>query len=320
MSEQEFAPTGDGGNETPRHGDEREGAAGLAMREHDIHHFAALGAALPLGVLSAVGMGTVVYANETATEMLGRPESELLGHGWESGIHPDDRPELVAAIALVLDTAARQRILLRPAGDSGRWLEVTLASLGHRDRPTGWIATIDDVSDRVRLEERLAHQATHDELTLLPNRALLADRLRQAGERLERASEDSVIAVLFVDLDDFKGINDQLGHRVGDEVLVEAARRLTRVVRATDTVARFGGDEFVAVCELPTADEVSALVDRVQRSLERPVRALRGVLGLRASIGVAVAHRGSSDVARLVDLADKAMYDRKAARKRPDRV
>jgi diguanylate cyclase (GGDEF)-like protein/PAS domain S-box-containing protein len=320
MSEHEFAPTGEGDNESQEHGDERGPGVEIDLRRHDLNQYAPLGAALPVGVLSAVGMGTVVYANETATAMLGRPEAELLGRGWESAIHEADRPELVHAIAVVLDTAARQRVVLRCAADPERWLELTLAFLGRREQPTGWLATIDDVSERVRSEARLAHQATHDPLTLLPNRALLADRLLHAGDRLDRADAGAVIAVLFVDLDDFKGINDRLGHRAGDEVLVEAARRLTRVVRATDTVARFGGDEFVAVCELADADEVAALVERVRDNLSRPVRVLRGVIALRASIGVAVAGKGSVDVGRLVEMADQAMYEQKATRRRSDPV
>ena len=288
------------------------------LRASDVDDFAALGSALPLGVISAVGMGTVVYVNDTASSELGRPEDELLGRLWESAIHPDDRAELTAAIALVLDTAVRQRVVIRPADVPERWLELTIAFRGQRDRPTGWIATLDDVSERVRLDEHLAHLATHDPLTMLPNRTLLADRMELAGERLARAGDLAAVALLFVDLDDFKGVNDRYGHAVGDQVLLEVARRLIDAVRGTDTVARLGGDEFVVLCELTEADEVTDLVDRVRSTVHRPVPVAAGSVSVTVSIGVAVAVHGVTDLAGLLDVADQDMYRKKAARVQAD--
>jgi diguanylate cyclase (GGDEF)-like protein/PAS domain S-box-containing protein len=300
--------------------DERGADESIDLRAREGNEFASLGSALPLGVMSTIGMGTAVYVNHTAMAMLGRDEESLLRRAWESAIHPDDRAELAGAVAVVLDTAARQRVLLRPADDPARWLEMTIAYLGRRDRPTGWIATIDDVSERVRTDEQLTHLATHDPLTLLPNRTLLADRLRLAGRRLARADVLDVLAVLFIDLDDFKSVNDRFGHAAGDRVLVEVARRMTGVLRGTDTVARLGGDEFVVLSELAGADDVPELVARVQRSIEHPVRVVGGVVSVRASVGVAVAPAGVTDIGDLLDEADHDMYRRKAARKAPDRA
>ncbi len=323
MPDPDVAPqSGDLDDSTERGGatDRREIDEIVDLRAREGTEFASLGSALPLGVLSAIGMGTAVYVNHTTMAMLGREEGELLGRAWESAIHPDDRAELAGAVAVVLDTAARQRVLVRPVADPDRWLELTIAYLGRRDRPTGWIATIDDVSERVRTDEQLAHLATHDPLTLLPNRTLLADRMRLAGRRLARADLTEIIALLFVDLDEFKGVNDRFGHSAGDRVLVEVARRLTGALRATDTVARLGGDEFVVLSELSAVDHVPDLVERVRRGIERPIRVVGGVVSVRASIGVAVAANGTIEMSELLELADRDMYRKKAARARADRA
>ena len=285
------------------------------VRDRLVHEFAPLGSALPIGVLGAVGMGTVVYANDAAVKDLGRPESELVGRGWETTIHAGDRPELVSAIALVLDSGARQRVVVRLAHDTDRWMELTIVGLGQRNQPTGWLATIDDVTERVRSQRRLAHEATHDPLTRLPNRTLLTDRLQVAGRRLPREAPGTAVAVLFLDLDDFKDVNDRYGHASGDVVLVETARRLTRVTRAGDTIARFGGDEFVVVAELADRDEVPRLLERIHAALSEPIEVIGGTVTMRTSIGVALAVGSLPSVEDMLDLADREMYQHKSAHK-----
>lgn len=287
----------------------------IDLRERWAGEFEPLGAALPVGVITVVGMGTAVYLNEAAVALLGRPVDELLGRGWEATVHVDDRPELVAAIAVLLDTGVRQRLVVRTADEPLRSLELTFAVLGSGDDPTGWVATVDDVSERVQAERRLAHDATHDQLTQLPNRALLSDRIRQAGNRLERADADAVLALLFLDLDDFKAVNDRYGHAAGDHVLRTTAARLSHTVRAGDTVARLGGDEFVAVCELGDRSELDGLVARVEAAIETPIHLRDGTVVPHASIGIALA-TSVDDPDGLLDEADREMYVRKTTRAR----
>jgi diguanylate cyclase (GGDEF)-like protein len=167
-----------------------------------------------------------------------------------------------------------------------------------------------------RAQEQLAHRATHDELTGLPNRTLLLDRLEHCLATARR--HGSAVAVLFIDLDRFKDVNDTHGHAVGDYLLVQVARRLTSVRRAEDTLSRLGGDEFVLVCaDLPDSDrEAAAAVDAVSRRVRAcladaiPTRC--GHIRVTASIGVALARPardpGRSDPGGLLDAADTQMY------------
>ncbi|WP_169737024.1 sensor domain-containing protein, partial [Deinococcus pimensis] len=163
-----------------------------------------------------------------------------------------------------------------------------------------------------RLSERLRHQAQHDPLTDLPNRSAFARRLQAAIDRAARHEEP--LSMLFVDLDDFKTINDTLGHLVGDEVLREAARRLTSVVRRGDTLARIGGDEFTLI--LPSAGETQAVAvaQRVLGTLQTPFHAEDRDLFLTGSVGVSVFPEGGADGPTLLRHADLAMYQAKVRR------
>jgi diguanylate cyclase (GGDEF)-like protein len=161
---------------------------------------------------------------------------------------------------------------------------------------------------RLRDEERIRHEAVHDPLTGLANRTLLRDRLQHALVKSERRGSDT--AVLFIDLDNFKSINDRYGHVTGDDVLMELGRRLQTAVRPGDTVARFGGDEFVAVCE--EVDEQSALAvgQRMLEAIRMPITAGDAEHWLSASVGIAL---GLSDPEALLNNADAAAYRAKAA-------
>jgi diguanylate cyclase (GGDEF)-like protein len=157
-------------------------------------------------------------------------------------------------------------------------------------------------------EQALSHQAFHDSLTKLPNRALLLDRLTHALARQERRPGDT--AVLFVDIDRFKWVNDSLGHAVGDELLVAIAERLQTVVRAGDTVGRFGGDEFVVLCEeLGDDEDVAAVAERLARAVGEPFEVHDQTIAVTASIGIALARAVGRDTAEaLLRDADTAMY------------
>jgi diguanylate cyclase (GGDEF)-like protein/PAS domain S-box-containing protein len=160
---------------------------------------------------------------------------------------------------------------------------------------------------RLRDELRLRHEAVHDPLTGLANRTLLRDRLEQALARSER--EGGATGVLFVDVDNFKQVNDAYGHARGDELLVELARRLSTAVRPADTVARFGGDEFVVVCEDVTEESALVLGQRLQEAIRVPLTSGGLPHGLSASVGVALGRR---DPDALLANADAAVYRAKA--------
>lgn len=162
----------------------------------------------------------------------------------------------------------------------------------------------------LRLQERLEHAAMHDDTTGLPNRRLLEERT-EASPR----TRNSVIGVLFVDLDEFKAVNDQLGHDVGDAILREVAERLQATVRDQDIVARYGGDEFVIVCEVASEEAALEMAERVRESIRKPYAMLPSDLRLGASIGVSVTPSQSSflGTSSLLRAADEAMYRAKHA-------
>jgi len=168
------------------------------------------------------------------------------------------------------------------------------------------VATIVDETERRRSADELFHRAVHDPLTGLANRVLLIDRLDHALARADRRAQ--TVAILYVDLDGFKAVNDTSGHAVGDEVLRLVADRLAGAVRPEDTVARFGGDEFVVLCE-DLADPADALrvADRILADLGRPIQHRSGLARLSASIGVVMAD-GPGSGAALIEAADEAMY------------
>ena len=187
-----------------------------------------------------------------------------------------------------------------------RWLRVQ-GRLQVRDGGSlRLVGTSQDITDRKESERALAHQALHDALTGLPNRVLLVDRLEQALARSARSAEN--VAVLFLDVDRFKVVNDSRGHAAGDELIVGVADRLRVTVRPTDTVARFGGDEFVVVCqETETLSGAMAVADRIATALREPFRIGGEEIFLTVSVGIAIAGPGASSELLLRN-ADAAMY------------
>src|SRR5439155_610922 len=187
--------------------------------------------------------------------------------------------------------------------------EVQHTDLRHDEHVRGIVLNSRDVSERKAFEEQLAHQAFHDPVTGLANRALFSDRVEHALMRAQRGFPD--IAVMFIDLDDFKTVNDSLGHAAGDRVLEEVARRLLIAVRPTDTVARFGGDEFAVLLEGVTdSPEAADAAARILQALEIPTEIENKQVFPRASIGICLVDReiAAPDAAELLRNADVAMY------------
>ncbi len=272
--------------------------------------FISLAESLPLGILTADARGWVVFCNEAVQQIFNLSADRLMGHGWERHVDPADRDEILLAAHDVVRLALPQQVMFRiHTGLVARWALAKFVPLGGTDAVTGWIATVDDVTDRRRAESELTHQATHDSLTGLPNRMLLEDRLQQACARLRR--EHDVVSVMFIDLDSFKSINDDFGHGVGDQVLVEVGRRLRQIMRSVDTVARIGGDEFVVFCEGLPEREVAEVVRRVRDTISLPVKVGELTVSVGVSVGVEIARDTDVTFEELVGRADQAMYREK---------
>ena len=262
-------------------------------------------------LLSEQGM-RLSHVNDAFCTLVDRQAEQLLGTGWMACVHPDDLDDLIERVADVLeggDVELRAR-LVRPDGD----VRTTVIRFAHLFTPgvgAGFVGTIEDVTDRLAFEAQLEHQASHDPLTGLPNRTRLDEYVT---ERFLPGT--SGLACLFLDLDNFKVVNDSLGHAAGDELLSEVAARLRRTVRPADLVARFGGDEFVVVCEHVDEDGAVALAERIVAELSHPVR-LGGVdIRPHASIGVTVQTADHREADELVRDCDIAMYQAKAGGKR----
>ena len=192
------------------------------------------------------------------------------------------------------------------------WVSTTKLPLRDRDgRIVGTFGVSRDVTAQVMAERALEHQALHDAVTGLANRLALMDRLSQALVSLDRTH--GRVALFFIDLDNFKTINDSLGHEAGDRVLVEVGRRLGRICRRSDTVARFGGDEFVLLCALRADEDVRLIASRAVRAIGKRFSSDGDDLTVTASVGVIVTSDPSSDPGALLQQADIAMYEAKSA-------
>jgi diguanylate cyclase (GGDEF)-like protein/PAS domain S-box-containing protein len=223
---------------------------------------------------------------------------------------PEDREHVIAVHQRSLESLEpfdMEERIVWPNGEVrtlASWGEVVVDSHGQPSRMTGicW-----DITDRKQMEEQLVREALHDRLTGLPNRALLVDRLGQALGSLHRRG--GPLAVLFIDVDRFKVINDSLGHDAGDEVLVELSRRLMASLRPGDTIARFGGDEFVMLCEdLPHAGQALSIAERVQDEISRPMDVHGTEIVVTVSTGIALSSGSSDRPSTLLRDADSAMY------------
>ncbi|MFD3542940.1 putative bifunctional diguanylate cyclase/phosphodiesterase [Streptomyces sp. NPDC058662] len=292
----------------------------LAQKEN---HFRSLVQGSSDVIMIAAPTGTLRYVSPAAAGVYGREAEELIGTELATLIHPDDLGRVVHEVRRFLAAPPADepttRIECRFASGDGEWLNVESTVNRHQG---GLILNSRDVTERVRLQAQLQHSAEHDPLTDLPNRALFTRRVRQALSG--RRSGDHSTAVLFIDLDGFKAVNDTIGHQAGDELLVEAARRLQDSVRAGDTAARLGGDEFAALIigdgsrdRGAREYQVHEIAERLRTTLSQPYRISGSEVRVAASIGVAFADPGitPSDLMRNADLA---MYRAKAGGK--DRV
>lgn len=256
----------------------------------------------------------VSYVSPTVQPILGRDPADLLGARGPTSfafVHPDDVETLRAHFGSVVSAPrvqARLELRARHADGSWRWLEAVFTNRFEDPAVRGVVLNFRDVTERRMMQDALAHQALHDPLTGLPNRALLVDRLEQAVARLAR--HPSSVGVLFLDLDKFKLVNDTHGHVAGDLLLTAVAGRLRGAIRAGDTVGRYGGDEFVVVCEHVDLDELRDLAARLLKTFTEPVDIEGTAVSATVSIGSALGTRGSCADSLLRD-ADAAMYHAK---------
>jgi len=257
------------------------------------------------------GDGVVNYQSPSIERVLGYTVDETEGRRFDRLLAEGDRPRLAQILGRQTDGVDTISIECSLRHADGRWLqfEVHSTDLLEDEHVGGLVLNSRDISERKAFEEQLSHQAFHDPVTGLANRALFADRVGHALVGTRRSGMQ--VAVMFIDLDDFKTVNDSLGHQAGDTVLVEVARRLESAVRPSDTVARFGGDEFaILLDEVASTDEAAMVADRVLAGLEQPVALDGKEVYARASVGICMSDEDlrSQDAEEFLRNADLAMY------------
>ena len=268
----------------------------------------------------------LIYEWEVATDnlrwfgdidrILGYKQGEISHEidNWLALIHPDDQPKLAGAVEQHRNSIQPINYEYRIRHKDGNyryWSDHALPLLDENRKPYKWIGVCTDITTQKRQQHELEFSAYHDRLTGLPNRLLLSDRLRQAMYQETRRGQS--LAVVYIDLDGFKEINDTHGHEMGDHLLVAIAKRFQRVLREGDTVARLGGDEFVAVLiDIETTANAIPLLRRLLKVIAEPVLVDNLILQVSASLGVSFYPQGENvDADQLLRQADQAMYQAK---------
>jgi diguanylate cyclase (GGDEF)-like protein/PAS domain S-box-containing protein len=276
----------------------------------------------PIGVALTTPAGVLLDGNAALEVLVGRPAEGLRGQSVFDLVPLDLAASAREAHAALLTAPERpmrhETRVTRPDGTeipvqvTASWVDPTPDG-----RPAHLVMLVEDITERKALEAQLVHRSMHDPLTGLPNRLLFQDRLWHALERGNR--ERTATCVLIIDLDGFKKINDELGHPMGDLVLVSFAERLRSVLRASDTAARLGGDEFSIVCENTEPDDAEFLAARLRTTVTDPLLVGEQSIPLGISIGIGCVPGGEEPGAvyeRVIRAADDAMYEDKAARRR----
>lgn len=251
--------------------------------------------------------GRLIYESPAITTILGYDPADMIGTPGLAYVHPDDLDEVGTVLRRVLEHPEDNvpvSYRCRHADGSWRLLEGTLTNLIDDEAVGGIVINARDVTERKRLEAEVTHQAFHDTLTGLPNRALFLDRLTHALLRSSRAPAS--VAVLFLDIDNFKIVNDSLGHAAGDVLLSEVGNRLRLALREGDTVARLGGDEFTILVEdVEGIEQVLVVADRLLEALRQPVMLDDRAVPITTSVGITLgaAHLSAADLIRDADLA-----------------
>lgn len=283
----------------------------------------ALVGSLEVAVVACDGAGRLRVTNATFRQYGGYGPADMrvgmelpvAGLFW-----PDGRPVAPAehplSRALAGERVAGDELVFDPGGRAPRRVVTTNATVlrGHDGSLLGAVALFYDVTDAKRTALELTDLALHDPLTRCANRLLLSERAERAAEHAERAGLS--VGLLLIDLDRFKEVNDSYGHLFGDEVLIDAGRRLRSLVRPGDTVARYGGDEFVVLCQTSGGgSELASIRERIRTHLAAPYRIGNQLVEVGASVGVAALPGGEADLGRLLHAADADMYREKAGRR-----
>ena len=267
---------------------------------------------LPQGLVLYDASARIIICNQPYIEMFGlSPDvvkqgctmQRLIGHRKETGSFDGDVDAFCNAIIRTVALGKATRQLTEAPG--GRAIEIINRPL----KAGGWVATIEDITERTRADEKIAHLAHYDALTDLPNRVLFRERLEQAIKAVQPGEQ---LAVLYIDIDEFKGVNDALGHAVGDELLMGVADRLRGCLGASDVAARLGGDEFAVIhTAVKNPSETTELVDKIHSAIRQPFDCAGNLITSDASIGIALAPGDGLDLDQLLRSADLALYGAK---------
>jgi diguanylate cyclase (GGDEF)-like protein/PAS domain S-box-containing protein len=258
--------------------------------------------------------GRILYESPCALEMLGRDPEKMVGQQLSMLVHAEDVADFLDQFATIQRDGEQSTIELeyRLEHEDGSWRVVDSFMTNLLDDPDVGAILLNsrDVTERRSLEQQIHYQAFHDALTGLANRALFLDRLSQALLRTLRQTDS--VAVMFLDIDDFKTINDSLGHEAGDKVLVAVSERLALVMRPGDTLARLGGDEFAIMLDFVTLSEsADAVANRILEALREPIQIGSQSVSIQASIGIALSGTPVEEPEVLLRNADLAMYTAK---------
>jgi diguanylate cyclase (GGDEF)-like protein/PAS domain S-box-containing protein len=264
---------------------------------------------------SASGMAIIspegewLQVNQALADLTGYTKDALVGMSFADITHPDDLDGDLEALRQLRDGERRRYVTekryLRADGEV-IWIALSASPVRDEDRGTLYlISHMQDITERKRTEARLSHQAMHDPLTGLPNRTLFTDRMMLAKARLRRGGS---LGLMFCDLDYFKVVNDNFGHEAGDRLLIEVAQRLGSILRPSDTVARFGGDEFALLCEGVDSEAAERIADRIKEVFSVPFLIDGYEVALSASTGIALTTDPDVDPDQLMSDADLAMY------------
>ena len=267
---------------------------------------------IPQGLVLYDASARIIICNQPYVEMFGLSPDvaktgctmhRLIEHRKETGSFDGDVDEFCDTIIHKVSLGKATRQLTEAPG--GRAIEIVNRPL----KGGGWVATIEDITERTRADEKIAHLAHYDALTDLPNRVLFRERLEQA---LKAVRPGEQLAVLYIDIDEFKSVNDALGHQIGDELLKGVAERLSGCLRQADVAARLGGDEFAVIqTAIKSQSETIRLVDEIYSAIREPFECAGHLITTDASIGIALAPGDGLDLDQLLRNADLALYGAK---------